>query len=390
MSIKKFASFCLAIILSGFVFEFNAQPPPPFTTGLNHPTKIITAAGNSLLVSESGTMVPNTGRVSVVDRTSGLRHSLIIGLPSGVSNLGGEPDQDGTTGIYLQGKTLYLVSGVGDAVFNAGGPGLEAPNPAGPSSPIFNSIMEVTLPSGYESLGSGFTMTLADQFSLAAGTPAVLTNAEGQRCNVRMVANLPDYRSEPRPGYPGNVRASHLFDVEKFQKQLYVADAAFNLIYRVDIGSGSVATFYTFPNRPNPLFPFGGPFIEPVPDRVHRVGNRLLVPLLTGFPFAAGLSEVQTVSLKNGEAATLIQGLTSAIDILPVETADGNGYYTLEFSSNLLGGAPGRIRFFDSSGTSTIVAPVLITPTSMARDENTGDIFVTNIFPGTITKIEFP
>ena len=175
-----------------------------------------------------------------------------------------------------------------------------------------------------------------------------------------------------------------------FQKDLYVPDAAFNLIHRVDIATGAESTFAAFPNRPNPAPP-GGPFIEAVPDNIHRVGNRLLVPLLTGFPFRVGYSEVQTVSLKNGQHETLIPGLTSAIDVLRVENVDGDAYYTLEFSANQLANAPGRLRYFSSANAAPVtVVPVVITPTSMAMDETSGDIFITNIFPGTVTRVQFP
>jgi len=121
------------------------------------------------------------------------------------------------------------------------------------------------------------------------------------------------------------------------------------------------------------------------------VGNRLLVPLLTGFPFRVGYSEVQTVSLKNGQHETLIPGLTSAIDVLRVENVDGDAYYTLEFSANQLANAPGRLRYFSSANAAPVtVVPVVITPTSMAMDETSGDIFITNIFPGTVTRVQFP
>lgn len=389
MKLTVFASFILVMLMG---IDARSQTTSVITDGLNHPTKIITVADNSLLVSESGTMTPNTGRISVIDRTTGVRHTLIGGLPSGVNNLGGPPDTDGTTGIFLKGNLLYVSSGVGDAVINVG-PGLELPNPTGASSPIFNSIIEITLPGGYASLASSFTMTLAEQAALAVNTPVVLTNAEGEQIAIRMVADLPDYRAEPRPTAPDNVRASHLFGVEMYQKQLYVVDAAFNLIHRVDIGSGTTTAFATFPNKLNPLFPgLGGPFIEAVPDNIHRVGNRLLVPMLTGFPFVPGLAEVQVVSLNDGSHETLIPGLTSAIDVLHLESDEGvDSFFTLEFSANQLAGAPGRLRYFSSADALPVtVVPVVITPTSMARDDNTGDIFITNIFPGTVTRVQFP
>ncbi|MEO6051354.1 MAG: hypothetical protein ABIP78_08490 [Pyrinomonadaceae bacterium] len=405
MLLKKFAYIVFVIFLSGFVFEYHAQTSGVFTIGLDHPTKVINASGNSLLVAEGGTFTPNTGRISVVDKTTAVRHTLISGLPSGVSNLGGPPDTDGTTGLLLHGQVLYLTNGVGDAAMNDG-PGIEIPNPAGPSSPIFNSILELTLPQGYTDLASEFVMTMANQTTLAGNLPVVLTNAEGMHLWIRLVVDLHDYRPEPRPARPDNVRAGHLFGLELFESNLYVVDAAFNVIHRVNVVNGNTTTLLTFPNRPNPLFPMlGGPFVEPVPDNIHRVGDRLLVPLLTGFPFIQNFSGVQSVDIRHGSTETLIPNLTSAIDVLRIENVKeslisaainensrGDGsYYTLEFSANQLANQPGRIRFYATpTATPVTVVPVVITPTSMVRDPLTGDIFVTNIFPGTLTRVQFP
>ena len=77
---------------------------------------------------------------------------------------------------------------------------------------------------------------------------------------------------------------------------------------------------------------------------------------------------------------TIISGLSSAMDIVPV---------SLEFSTNQLAGAPGQLWRFDEDGSGAIVVPGSITPTSMARDDSTDDIFVTNIYPGTVTIIDF-
>ncbi len=177
-----------------------------------------------------------------------------------------------------------------------------------------------------------------------------------------------------------------MFGIELHQRELYVADASFNLVYRVSIFDGEYETFVTFPNKPNPLFPnVGGPTVEPVPNNVHRVGNQLLVPQLTGFPFVPGLAEVQSVKLKNGQRETFIPGLTSAMDILH---AGGDMYYTLEFSANMLANLPGRLQFFSSPDAEpVVVADDLISPTSMALDEETGDIYVTEIFTGRIIRV---
>ena len=393
--IKKIAFIFAAAILCGLAIQ--GQTTSVFTTGLQKPSTVITAADDSFLVSESGTPTPNTGRISLVNRTTGVRRTLVGGLPSGISNLGGPPEPSGPSRLRLHGHSVYLAIGPGDAVWNVG-PGLESPNPT-PSSPLFDSVLELNLPGNYPEVTDAFMLSFADQTALAGGEEITLTNSDGQTMTIRMVVNLPNYMPNPRSTAPNNVRASNVFGIEIFQKNLYVVDASLNSIYRVDISSGDYETFVSFPSKPNPLFPtIGGPFVEAVPDNVHRVGNRLLVPLLTGFPFVQNFAEVRAVNLKGGEQETFIPNLTSAIDILHVETGDllkdagdGGSYYTLEFSTNQLANAPGRLRFYSTSDAApVVVAANLISPTSMARDEASGDIFVTNIFPGTITRVQIP
>jgi hypothetical protein len=370
-----------------------------------------------MIVAEAGTTMPNTGRLSIVDRTSGARHTLVSGLPSALNFLGGNPagDPSGPSGLVLRGNRLLITIGSGDSVLPGGGPGLEMPNPA-PSSPIFSSILELTLRGGYATLDSPFVMTPADQATLDGGDAVTLTNAEGVSLTIRLVVDFPDSRPAPTPTVPTNVKASNPFGIETFQKNAYVNDAGHNEIKVVNLDSGDWSVFAVFPARPNPT-PVGGPFIEAVPTNVHRFGNRLLVPLLTGFPFVPDLAEVRRVNLKNGSDEQFIGGLTSAMDILHVEDekasdlvggsifvkgrrdateqfidpGDGSAFYTLEFSTNMLMGAPGRLRFYATPAAAPVnLLSDLITPTSMTRDDNTGNLFITNIGPGTVTKVTFP
>jgi hypothetical protein len=383
--IKQITFILTIVALCGLALSVQAQTTSVFTAGLEKPTKIISAGHNALLVAEAGTSVANTGRVSLVNRTTGARQTLVGGLPSGVNNLGGQPEPSGPSGLIMHGNTLYLTIGSGDALMNVG-PGLESLNPH-PSSPIFDSVLELNLPGNYEGITSQFTLSTANQTTLAGGGVVALTNANGQQMTIRMVANLPDSAPNPRPGFPHNIRASNVFGVEIFQNNLYVVDASFNLIYRVNIGNGQYSTFVTFPNKPNPLFPtLGPPTVEAVPDNIRLVGHHLLVPLLTGFPFVQNLSEVQIVNLPSGERGTFIPNLTSAIDVLRV---GGNMYFTLEFSANQLANQPGRLKFFTSPNAApVVVVSNLISPTSMARDETTGNIFVTEIFTGRIIRVQ--
>ena len=371
-----------------FVFLFTLKTIPVtaqttliHATDLILPNKIITAGEHSLLVAETGTFDPNTGRISLVDRITGDRKTLIDGLPSGVNNLGGVPTPNGPSGLVLHGRILYICISSGDAV-QSPAPGLESPNP-NPSSPLFDSVLELTLPGGYEEILSEFHLTFQHQQILVAGNAVTLMNSEDEKMIVRMVANLPDFISEPRPPEaPNNVRASNLYGLELFKTNLYVVDASLNLLYKVDISNGSFTVFAVFP----PLEIPEGPVFETVPDNIHRVGNRLLIPFLTGYPFPSGGAEIRRVSIANGSQLTFIDGLTSAIDVLHVDATDS--YYTLEFSTDFLANAPGRLRFYSSPDAAPVdVAAGFITPTSMTRDEATGDLFITNIFPGLVTRV---
>jgi hypothetical protein len=397
----KFGSFFAFLTILVFGASVSAQTSSVLTAGLETPNKVIAGPANSLFVTEAGTRTSNTGRISIIDRTTGDRRTLIDGLPSALSFLGNpEGDPDGPSGIFRQGNTLYVTIGIGDSTLPGAGPGLETVNPA-PSSPLFDSILEISLPKRLPRFGGGFTLTLDDQFSLAAGGTVRLVNDEGSSITIRLAADLPNYRPAPRPGSPDNVKGSHLYGLVLYGKTFYVADAGHNQIKSVPVGTNDVSILVTFPDRANPLFPsVGGPFIEAVPDNLHRVGNRLIVPLLTGFPFVPGLSEIRSVGTRRGDDVGLIPNLSSAIDVQAADTSESEGdsfagqdnaYYTLEFSTDQLAGQPGRLRFYSSPS----VAPVtllsnLITPTSMALAEDGGVIYITNIGPGTVTKVVLP
>jgi len=389
--------FLISLVLV-FALSTNAQTSSVFTTGLHTPNKIITGPGNILLVTEAGTTTPNTGRISVIDRTTGERRTLIDGLPSAVSFLGNPMgDPDGPSGLYRQGNTLYITIGIGDSTLPGAGPGLEVVNPS-PSSPLFDSVLEITFPRGFPNFGGGFTLTAADQTALASGSTVRLLNDDGRALSIRLAADLQNYRPAPRPGFPDNVKGSHLYGIVLYRKTFYLADAGHNQIKAVNSATGDISILVTFPDRPNPLFgTIGGPFVEAVPDNVHRVGNRLIVPLLTGFPFVPGLSEIRSVGIRPGGDVSLIGGLSSAIDVMRADTDDEDfagedgAYYTLEFSTNQLAGEPGRLRLYSSPDAAPItLLSDLITPTSMALDDDSGTIFITNIAAGTVTRVILP
>ena len=88
----------------------------------------------------------------------------------------------------------------------------------------------------------------------------------------------------------------------------------------------------------------------------------------------------------------LIKGLTSAIDVQPVKVLNGDEFFTLEFSTNMLAqpsAAPGRLSLYESpTAAPLVIAAPLISPTSIVRDRSTGDLFITSIFTGQVVRVD--
>jgi hypothetical protein len=379
--------FTLFALLS-FISETKAQTTSVFTTGLNNPAKIITAGQSSLLVAEAGTTTPNSGRISLVNRTTGARQTLIDSLPSAINLDGGTPEPNGPSGLKLSGQKLYLTIGSGNTTMPATGGFIVNPAPA---SPLFDSVLELTLPADYETLVSGFTLSFTNQTTLNGNAPVTLTNAEGKQLTIRLVVNLPNFVAEPRPALQEHIRPSNLYGIELSGDSLYVVDASFNLLYRVSVATGTFETFATFAPKPNPT-QMGPPFIEAVPDSIRLVGNNLLISFLTGFPFVQGLAEVRSINLDTRAQQVFIGGLTSALDVLPInETGENDSYLVLEFSANMLARQPGRLKLFASrTDAPRILTSNLVTPTSIARDAQTESIFVTENATGRIIRVSAP
>lgn len=378
---RLLASAFVVCALSGSNL-FAQCPVTTVTGGLLAPTKIIASAGD-LLVAESG-FGPNMGRITALNPQTGEQHPLIGGLPSGITPPNNDPS--GPSGLVFRGNTLYVIIGLGDAIVNGSIPNTQVPAPH-PSSPIFSSLLALRFDHHYQTWPGGFNLTLADQVALKNGLTVNLTNSEGEALHVRLIADLPDYSPEPVPGEPNNVRQSNPFGAAIFGNSLYIPDASNNTLRAVDLDTGAARTVTAFAPIPNPL-PFGPPVSEPVPNSIQLVGDRLLVTLLTGFPFAPGSSQVRSVDPSTGQDAAFISGLTSSIDVAPFHLKRTTGFLTLEFSADMLSGAPGRMRFYDSpNAQGTVVADCLITPTSMAVDERSGDVFVTEIFTGRVVKV---
>ncbi|MFL6284853.1 MAG: ScyD/ScyE family protein [Pyrinomonadaceae bacterium] len=269
----------------------------------------MTPRGN-LIVAEGGDG-PNKGRLSLIDRKTHERRTVLDGLPAGMSAADGGPS--GPSDIALEGNTLYVVIGGGDATLAGPAPGTEKPNP-NPSSPLLSSVLAVTLPPSFdETNAQGPTLTLADHAAINGGAIVTLSGGGG-KLSVELVANFADYEAAPRPDFADNVRVSNPFGVAVNGRLLYVVDASLNKVSSVGADSGAVATLATIAPVGNPL-PFGPPFIDAVPDSVRLVGDNLLVPTLTGFPFPASSASIRQIKIVNGGVESYVSNLTAAIDM---------------------------------------------------------------------------
>ena len=378
----KFVTRAAVLVVFLTVSIVGAQAQTPFATGLQLPSKIIFTPRGHLLVAENGSG-PNAGRVSIVDRITGVRRTLISGLPAGINSAEGTPAPSGPSGLAVIGNTLYILIAEGDGVLGGPVAGTQMANP-NPASPLLSSLIAVTLGSSIDDITGDLALTPADHATLKSGQPLVFRSGP-DRFTFKLIADFDNYTIEPRGDFPANVRHSDPYGLAILGGFAYVADAGQNSIRKVNLTTGEISTLIGFVSVPNTTG-VGGPFIEAVPDSIRLDGNRLLVTLLSGFPFAPNLSKVLSIDPATGVPTSLIEGLTTAIDVSPVATATTTQYVIAEHSTNLLASAPGRILL--SSGSDKTTLATLDAPASIAVDPRTREIFVAQIFPGTITRID--
>jgi hypothetical protein len=359
-------AYVLAVFFTAVAL--NAQEPQTIIAGLQGPQKVILTSGGNFLVSETS-REPDSGRISFITR-GGARRTLFANMPSGLEVAGGG---SGPTAMALDGRTLYVAIGGGDAERMAPAP---TPgnilNPQGMSSPLFSTILQIDFPEDLDSLTGTFEFTGDMQRRLADGYPIELRDRSGAIARVSVLSMLPLATPDPVVRY----RFSNLWGMalDPSSNTLYVADASQNALLEVDTRTGRWRRSVRFGAVRNPT-PLGPPASEAVPTSVRFYGNHLLVSMLTGFPFAAGQARVMYVDRETRETHGFIYGLTSATDVLVRHRAQGRPqFFVLEFSRNQLAGTPGRLIRYDTEAPTEVAT--LITPVSMALDEATGTLYV--------------
>lgn len=375
---------CTTLALALTASASYGQPVQEHVSGLLSPVRTLALPDGSLLVAESGLTVTNSGRVSLVDRDH-RRFTVIDQLPSGFH--GPTNDPSGPTAVLLFDRRLYILIGNGDISIASPG-GIEHVNPS-PSSPLFSSILLLELPADGIDLPTGFRLPRFAHEAIANGQGAYLTNADGQTARLSRLVDFVDYVPMPRPDAPGNVQISNPFAMVGSGARFHVTDAARNLMWTVGPNQTTPVVVTTFPPVTNTNPAVGPPVVDAVPASVRAWRDDLIVSFLTGFPFGPGAARVARVDRRTGETSTLIPGLQTALDVLPVSRGRGQ-FYVVEYSTNFLAGAPGRLLLVEDPDRAPLeIATGLLRPTSVSQNSR-GDLFVTEIGTGRIMRIAAP
>lgn len=384
MSVRQRLLTCLGLALAMSAAPSSAQPVQEYVTGLLSPVRTLALEDGSLLVAEAGVADVNTGRVSLVDR-DGRRFTVIDQLPSGFHGPANDPT--GPSAVLLFGNRLYILTGSGD-VSIAGTGGIERVNPA-PSSPLFSSLLLLELPPFALDLPTGFRLPRSAHETIANGDGVYLTNADGQSARLSRLVDFVDYVPMPRPDAPDNVQISNPFSMVGSDARFHIVDASRNLVWTVGAVQTTPVVVTTFAPVANTVPDVGPPMVEAVPASVRTWRDDLLVSFLTGFPFGPGAANVSRVDRRTGETTTLISGLQTALDVLPVSRGRGQ-FYVVEYSTNFLAGAPGRLLLVEDPDRAPLeIASGLLRPTSISENRR-GDLFITEIGTGRIMRLAAP
>ncbi len=369
----------------------DCEPQRVLRDDLRAPLRVELTPWRNLLISEGGSFAANNqGRISRVSPDGVERTTILDGLPSAIST-DGVPS--GPSGLDLLGsKRLYVVIGRGDVTVGGAFPGQDIPNPNGPASPLFSSVLRFDFTKRIDTIDQGFTFSEQEIADLAAGHVVTKSNGPGNRVRARLVGDLEDLEEIPGKGLvPGSPLGIQVIPFGP-NKGAYVTDSSRNSLEKIDLQNGDVTRVVEFPEIANPL-PFGPPTLEAVPTSVRFYQGDLLSSLERGFPFPPGATTIEANSLQDlSQQSTFIGGLTQALDFTIDRSITGDSFYVVELSTNLLAQPfpePGRLlRFDDPAGSPVVLSESLGGPAGVAYDKWRRNVYITEAFTSNVVVVD--
>lgn len=326
-------SLLLGNLLTGCADHLSPSSAPgvqTLATGLLAPLGVETDAAGRVWVAEAGT-AKNDSRVSI------LNNGTVIPAITGFESRIFQGNVDGVSHLLATDGLLYILHWNGRlykanvATYKAGDPPLLAGD----------------LP--FEDIGA---------FVIAQTAAGIVTDNPDKASNP--------YQMVVGPG-----------------GDLFIADAAANVIVRRAKGTGALSILANIPGVKNPT-PVGPPFVQSVPTGVVFDGKNLLVSTLLGFPFPAGQALVYQVT-PAGVVSVYQQGFNSltGLDL-------NNGPIVLEYGAfGAMGwmANTGRLVRANNPGT-TVLASGLNRPTAL-RKITDNSYFVVSLGDASLLKVTF-
>ena len=229
--------------------------------------------------------------------------------------------------------------------------------------------------------------------------PAAHSARESARPSFTLLGSLGDFEERHNPDRRD--KDCDPFDIVVRGGYAFATDAGANDLLRINLATGELTLYASFPQLPNPLYnsqqPTGfqnRPERDPVPSGI-AVGpdGALYVALMTGFPFPRGHSGIWRLEDRNnngnvldaGEVKLVVDGLNSAIDV----TFDSQGnIYTSEYSLDFQKNAPGRLCKIRDGKCAVTISDRVISPTGIVV---IGDyIYFSQEFTGLVGRLPLP